>query len=256
MGARRDARAARAARVYLCYADCSPPTELHLGLGYALSVILWLTVLIYWLASLFYTLDGLQALLLPLAARRALLPRPVPRPACAAQYGLVRLQVAPAHRDARLQPVHHRLAARALMALVERRLHGGSAAPRARASSATAADHGGAAVPHHRRGLLLLTLTLVSGIVFSEEVFGRPRGSTQDRLRHPVVADLRRAARRALLYGWRGRIAVRWTLAGFLAAGARLHRQPVRARSAARSRLNAGAGRADRWPASQDDSWT
>ena len=50
------------------------PDGLHLGVGNAVSAILWLTVLIYWLGNFYYQLDGLQALVLPLAAAAALLP--------------------------------------------------------------------------------------------------------------------------------------------------------------------------------------
>ena len=67
-------------------------------------------------------------------------------------------------------------------------------------------------------GFVLLTLTLASGIVFSEELFGK-RGAvqSQDRVRHSVVDHLRaRCSAAGIVYGWRGRIAVRWTLAGFL----------------------------------------
>src|SRR3954467_13839171 len=41
---------------------------LHPGLGNALSAILELTALIYWIGNFFYRLEGLQALVLPLAA--------------------------------------------------------------------------------------------------------------------------------------------------------------------------------------------
>jgi ABC-type uncharacterized transport system permease subunit len=66
-------------------------------------------------------------------------------------------------------------------------------------------------------GFALLTLTLVSGVFFSEQLFGQPL-----RFTHHVVLPLLAwvvfavllAGRR--LYGWRGRMAVRWTLAGFL----------------------------------------
>src|SRR5262245_53706200 len=44
------------------------PDGLHLGVGNAVSAILWLTVLIYWIGNFFYRLDGLQALVLPVAA--------------------------------------------------------------------------------------------------------------------------------------------------------------------------------------------
>jgi len=65
-------------------------------------------------------------------------------------------------------------------------------------------------------GFVLLTLTLVSGVFFSEELFGRPL-----RFSHHIVLSIIAWAVFAILlagrrlYGWRGRTAVRWTLAGF-----------------------------------------
>lgn len=66
-------------------------------------------------------------------------------------------------------------------------------------------------------GFLLLTLTLVSGVFFSEQVFGQPL-----RLSHHVVLSLVSWAVFAVLlighwrFGWRGRQAMRWVLAGFI----------------------------------------
>jgi ABC-type uncharacterized transport system permease subunit len=66
-------------------------------------------------------------------------------------------------------------------------------------------------------GFFLLTLTLVSGILFSEELFGKPMQYNHKTvfgiLSWIIFAAL--LAGRAL-YGWRGRVAMRWTLAGFL----------------------------------------
>ena len=66
-------------------------------------------------------------------------------------------------------------------------------------------------------GFILLTLTLISGIVFSEEIFGQPLKFTHKTLfgiiSWGVFAALL-AGRQ--FYGWRGRIAIRWTLAGFI----------------------------------------
>jgi ABC-type uncharacterized transport system permease subunit len=67
-------------------------------------------------------------------------------------------------------------------------------------------------------GFILLTATLVTGIVFSEELFGRAA-----KLNHKTVFGFVSWIIFAALlwgryvYGWRGRVAVRWTLAGFLA---------------------------------------
>jgi ABC-type uncharacterized transport system permease subunit len=66
-------------------------------------------------------------------------------------------------------------------------------------------------------GFILLTLTIASGVVFSEELFGRAA-----KFNHKTVFGVLSWIVFALLlggraiYGWRGRIAVRWTLAGFL----------------------------------------
>ena len=59
---------------YLLYAELIAATDLRFGFSQALSVMLWLTVLIYWAESLIYDLKGMQALVLPLAAVCALLP--------------------------------------------------------------------------------------------------------------------------------------------------------------------------------------
>jgi ABC-type uncharacterized transport system permease subunit len=65
-------------------------------------------------------------------------------------------------------------------------------------------------------GFALLTLTLVSGVFFSEELFSKPLRFTH----HIVLSIIAWAVFGLLLvgrrlYGWRGRTAVRWTLAGF-----------------------------------------
>ena len=66
-------------------------------------------------------------------------------------------------------------------------------------------------------GFVLLTLTLVSGSMFSEQLFGKPL-----RFTHHVVLSLLSWLVFAVLlfgrwhFGWRGRPAVRWTLSGFV----------------------------------------
>jgi ABC-type uncharacterized transport system permease subunit len=65
---------------------------------------------------------------------------------------------------------------------------------------------------------VLLTLTLLSGIVFSEARFGRPLVFNHK----TVFAFLSWGMFAALLlgrrfYGWRGRVAVRWVWGGFVA---------------------------------------
>ena len=66
-------------------------------------------------------------------------------------------------------------------------------------------------------GFILLTLTLITGVIFSEELFGKPAQFNHKTL-FGFVSWLIFAALLGgrHVYGWRGRIAVRWTLAGFL----------------------------------------
>jgi ABC-type uncharacterized transport system permease subunit len=64
-------------------------------------------------------------------------------------------------------------------------------------------------------GFVLLTLTLASGMLFSEQVFGRAVTFTHK----SVFSLLGWLTYGALLwgrwrYGWRGRVALRWILAG------------------------------------------
>jgi len=65
-------------------------------------------------------------------------------------------------------------------------------------------------------GFLLLTATLITGGIFSETLFGKPFRFTH----HMVLAVIGWAVYAVLLtgrwrFGWRGRTAVHWTLAGF-----------------------------------------
>ena len=192
------------------------PDGLHLGVGNAMSAILWLTVLIYWIGNFYYRLDGLQALVLPVAAVAALLP------------GLLPSQHALPNTELLVFKVHLLIAMLAyalftiaslhvaLMALLERRLHDG-ALTRTLARLPPLLAMEALLFRIIWAGFILLTLTLASGVVFSEELFGRAA-----RFNHKTVFGfLSWLIFAALLagrhvYGWRGRVAVRWTLAGFL----------------------------------------
>jgi len=66
-------------------------------------------------------------------------------------------------------------------------------------------------------GFVLLTLTLISGFFFSENIFGTPLPFTH----HSILSLIAWLAFAILLigrrqFGWRGRNAIRWTLAGFV----------------------------------------
>lgn len=68
-----------------------------------------------------------------------------------------------------------------------------------------------------RVGLALLTLTVISGVFFSEVLFGKPLTFT-----HHTVLSIAAWLVFAVLvighwrFGWRGRTAIRWTIIGFM----------------------------------------
>ena len=189
--------------------------ELRFGFAQALSVMMFLGVAFYWVESLFYDLEGMQPLVLPLAAVAAPLPALFPG-----------LASAGAHADAPAFRLHLALAMVAyslfmiallhatLMAVVERRLH----------------QKGGffAGLPPLltleqllfrviAAAFVFLTLTLATGIVFSETLFGRALRAdhkTVFALLSWLTFGLLLAGR--VVYGWRGRTALRWTLSGFV----------------------------------------
>ena len=191
-------------------------STLRIGVGDAISAILWLTVLIYWLGGLFYRLEGLQALIMPAAAVATLLPavfpaaRPLPNTELLA-FKLHLLISMLAYSLFTIASLHV-----LLMAMLEKRLHRGTLPAGLRMLPPLLTME----ILLFRiiwAGFIMLSLTLASGVVFSEEVFGRAA-----RFSHKTVFGIVSwFVFGALLFGrhfhgWRGRVAVRWTLAGFL----------------------------------------
>jgi ABC-type uncharacterized transport system permease subunit len=191
-------------------------SELRFGFAQALSVMMFLGVAVYWVESLFYSLEGMQPLLLPLAAVAAPLPALFPG-----------LAASGAHAAAAEFKLHLALAMiayglfviallhAALMSFAERHLHlKGTVAfpnlPPLLTLEALLFRMIGAA-------FVFLTLTLVTGIAFSETLFGRAL-----RFEHKTVFAVLSWLIFAWLlagrwrYGWRGRTALRWTLSGFV----------------------------------------
>ena len=224
--------AALALHGVLLYGELFGPGALRFGFAYALSSMLWLTVLFYWIESLFYDLDGMQPPALALAALAVPLPALYPGHASGAYADSLefRLHLVLAMLAYSLFTIAilHAL----LMAIVERRLHQTRQARGA--GGALLAD--GAAMLQGPLGALpplltlerllfrliaaafvLLTLTLATGFAFAESLFGRPL-----RFDHKTLFALLSWATFALLLagrylrGWRGRTALRWTLSGFV----------------------------------------
>lgn len=189
---------------------------LYLGVGDAVSAILWLTVLIYWLGNFFYKLEGLQALVMPVAAAACVLPAVFPslRPLPNTQFVAFKFHLLISMLAYSLFTIAslHVL----LMALLERRLHDG-ALPQMLQRLPPLLAMEKVLFRVIWAGFILLTLTLASGVVYSEELFGKAAPFNHK----TVFGVLSWIIFAALLggrqiYGWRGRVAVRWTLAGFI----------------------------------------
>ena len=194
-----------------------PGDEMRFGFGLALSLMVWLAICFYWLETLYARLDGLHAVAMPAGAVASLLPLFFPGShvlanASSAAFRAHFVIAMLAYSLFTLAALHA-----LLMSFAGRQLHN------ARFSRML----GGLPPLLTMEALLfrligiafvLLTLTLASGILFAESLFGQAL-----RVDHKTVfAFISWLLFGALLVGrrvrgWRGRRALRWTLAGFVA---------------------------------------
>lgn len=189
---------------------------MRFSFSFALSLMLWLAVLIYWLESFRSRMDGLQPMVLPLAAAGAVAPALFPQLRVVAHAGawgfqLHFLTAMLAYSLFTLSALHA-----VFMGFAERKLHqramtrGLSSLPPILTMEALLFRMIGVAFG-------LLTVALLSGLMFSELIFGRAMVLDHKTLfafvSWGIFAALLTGRR---VYGWRGRVALRWTLAGFL----------------------------------------
>lgn len=201
----------------LLYRSVFAGAEMYLGVGNAISVIIWLTVLIYWVGGFYYRLEGLEAIITGAAALLTWWPLLLPSPHPLTHTNLIafRLHLVISLLAFSLFTIASLQAL--LMAALEKRLHGGRL-PSFLQSLPPLLTMELLLFRIIALGFFLLTLTLGSGMLFSEEVFGQPL-----KLTHKVVFGIVAWGIFAALlagrqiYGWRGRKAVRWTLAGVVA---------------------------------------
>ncbi len=189
---------------------------LRFSFSLAASLMLWLAVLIYWLESFQSRMDGMQPMVLPLAAISSILPAIFPNTheighASTWGFKVHFLTAMLAYSLFTLSAVHA-----LFMSFIEQKLHRKAinkhqtSLPSILAMESVLFRMIGAA-------FLLLTVTLISGLLFSEQIFGKALVFDHK----TVFAFASWMIFAALLvgrhqYGWRGRIALRWTLAGFL----------------------------------------
>lgn len=192
-----------------------PGDELRFGFSAALSLILWLAIALYWIESFYARMDGLQMLGLPLAALCVLLPAAFPGHHLLANAGspIFRahfLMAMLAYSLFTLAALHA-----ILMAVAEKRLHRGRLTPLL-AGLPPLLTMEALLFRLIHIAFLLLTLTLASGILFSEAIFGKAmtiNHKTVFAILSWLIFGALLAGRH--LRGWRGRTALRWTLAGF-----------------------------------------
>jgi len=192
---------------------------LRVGFALMLSAALWVSVAAYWLENRNFALDGLRRMVMPCAAIAAVLPPLFPGSVMAVQAqspAVWHVVVAVLAYSTLTIAAFHAV----LMALQEARLHTRGARP---GFLGGAIDQLPALLTMEKLlfrmisiGFVLLSLTVLSGVVFSEQLFGKAL-----RWDHKnVFALLSWLLFAALLAGrrwrgWRGKTALRFTLAGF-----------------------------------------
>ena len=199
------------------HASMFPGDDMRFGFGLAVSLIIWLAVCFYWIETFYARLDGLHAMVLPAGFIGSLLPVLFPAPhvlvnATSAAFRAHFIMAMLAYSLFTLAALHAML-----MAIAERQLHSGRLS-RSIASLPPLLTMEALLFRLIGIAFVLLTLTLGSGIVFSESLFGKAFS-----LDHKTIFALTSwllfgallVGRR--VWGWRGRVALRWTLAGFIA---------------------------------------
>jgi ABC-type uncharacterized transport system permease subunit len=191
------------------------PEGLDLSIGNALSLVAGLAVLVAWATGLVRALPAVGAVVLPVAAVAAVLP---------ALSGLASGMPKIPYANVPWASVHIAIALVAYAILIvaaaealvltgiERRLHRGLAGAMPAPPLLTLERWLFLLIG---LGYALLTLTLASGIFYSEELFATPAQVNQKNV-FAVAAWLVYTALLAgrLRYGWRGRRALKWILAG------------------------------------------
>ncbi|NDU91176.1 MAG: cytochrome c biogenesis protein CcsA [Ferrovum sp.] len=190
--------------------------QLDLSLGHSLSLIAGVTVAIYWIVSFRYHLGILQPVILWFSALMVLSPLVLPADKQVSYSGLLAFKV---HLVVSLM-AYGLFAIAALHAILvgmlERRLHDHDKRLSLLGPLPSLVAMDSLLFQMVLAGFLLLTATLISGVFFSEALFGKPF-----LLNHKVVFSFISwliygsllAGRQ--LWGVRGRRAARWTLAGF-----------------------------------------
>lgn len=202
----------------LLYQRVMSADGIDLGVANAISMLVWLTVLIYWLGGLAFTgLTAILGLMAPVAFLAVLLQAAIPtrhiityagNPLFALHFGIAML----AYSLFIVATVH------ALVMLAEEKWLRRGVLPPFLKSVPPLLEMEALLFRILLAAFVLLTLTLVSGVFFSEQLFGKALTFTH-KIFFGIVSWLIFGGLLVGHYfrGWRGKTAVRWTLAGFTA---------------------------------------
>ena len=196
------------------------PGSVRLGFALMISAALWISVAAYWVENRNFALDGLRRLVMPCACAAAILPAAFPGSVLllegrAPAFGWHIAVAILAYSTLTIAAFHA-----VLMALQESRLHTRNARD---GWLSGALDQLPALLTMEKLlfrliwiGFVLLSLTVLSGIVFSEQLFGKVLKWDHKSL-FAILSWLLFAALLAgrRWRGWRGKTALRFTLAGF-----------------------------------------
>lgn len=196
------------------------PDALRLGFAVMLSAALWMTVAAYWIENLNLSVDGLRRLVLPVAAIVIALPALFPGSLIPttgkSPWFAWHIAVAILAYGSLTIAAFHAL----LMAVQESRLH---SSPNSKSWLSAIVDRLPPLLRMERLlfriigfGFVLLTMTVVSGVFFSEVLFGTPV-----KFEHKTIFTLMSWVLFSVLLagrhwrGWRGKTALSFTLMGF-----------------------------------------
>jgi ABC-type uncharacterized transport system permease subunit len=205
------------------FTDVAAPSTLRIGFAMMLSSAMWMSVAVYWLENRNLSLDSLRILVLPSAALVLVLQLifpglVVPLAGKSVWYGWHIAVAILAYSSLTIAAFHA-----VLMTLQEARLH--ATTPGRLPWFSHALDQLPALLTMEKLlfrliaiGFALLTLTVLSGVVFSEQVFGKAvkwDHKTVFAVLSWLLFGILLAGR--TWWGWRGKTALRFTLSGFVA---------------------------------------
>lgn len=205
-----------ALHLYLLYQGVFGGEGIRIGFSTSISAVAALTVLFYAVAAWRHHLGGVQGFVLAFAGVSVAIEALAPLPPAAAYSGrpLFSLHMAMAFSAYALFSIAalHAL----LIALAEKHLHR-AVPPKVVANLPPLLTLERLLFRMIQAGFVLLTLTLFTGVLFAEEIFGHAfpfNHKTVFGLAAWLIFAALLLGRR--VYGWRGRTAIFWTLSGFM----------------------------------------